>query len=275
MLLGNADDVRIEMAGDLPVAYLPGGSGPRLVLLHGLAQDHRTWSQVQEALGDFLTLACDLRGHGSTPLGKGDGTIAQLGNDLVSFLERVGPSVCVGFSLGGVVALWAAAERADLVNGVVAIATSSVVGKAAAASLAERIELFREGEPATIRSALLSDTRAQLADPKVDPVAVADQRVAALPDPTGYINGARAVLSMREQSVHDRLADISAPVLVVNGEHDRWCPRRAAEIMLEQLKTATFVELPGCGHLVTHDAPIDLAATVRDWLESKGEDDHF
>lgn len=275
MLPGNADDVRIEMAGDLPVAYRSNGSGPRLVLLHGLAQDHRSWSQVQDALGDYLTLACDLRGHGLTPLGKGDGTMAQLGNDLVAFLEDVGPSVCVGFSLGGVVALWAAAERADLVDGVVAVATSSVVGRAAATALEERIELFREGDPRTIRSALLSDTRAQLVEPEVDPVAVADERVAAVSDPAGYINGAQAVLSMREHSVHDRLADISAPVLVVNGEFDRWCPRRAAEIMLEELKRAAFVELPGSGHLIAHDVPVALAATIRDWLESKGENDQF
>ena len=50
---------------------------------------------------------------------------------------------------------------------------------------------------------------------------------------------------MREEPLNERLDRIVLPVLVVSGELDLWCPRRAAEIMLEHLADAEFVELDG------------------------------
>lgn len=270
MSVEDSADIRVELVDGLQVAYRSLGSGPRLVLVHGLAQDHQIWSRVQDGFPDYSTMAYDIRGHGRTPLGNGDGTLAQLGNDLVGFLENVGPATCIGFSLGGAIALWAAGERPDLVQKVVAVATSSVVGADAAEALQERIEVLQGGDPTRIWEVLYGDTTAQLGNREVDARSVAEERRAAIRDPAGYVNGARAVLSMRKDSLHDRLAQISAQVLIITGELDRWCPRRAAEIMLEQLKTAHFVELQGAGHLVTHDGPAAFAAALRGWLEAKG-----
>ncbi len=97
---------------DIDVHYREAGSGPAAVLIHGLAEDHRSWSGVQQELSDVHSYAYDLRGHGQTSLGEPKGTLAQLGGDLIAFLETVsGPAQCVGFSLGGTVVLWAAAQR--------------------------------------------------------------------------------------------------------------------------------------------------------------------
>jgi 3-oxoadipate enol-lactonase len=249
-------------------AYTQAGSGRRLVLVHGLGQDHRIWSDVQDLLVDFTTFACDLRGHGCTARADADGTLSQLADDLVAFLEVIGPAVCIGFSLGGAVALRAAAERPDLVEGVVALATSSVVGRAAEAGLLERIDLVSSGDREAIRTMLQEDTRSQLANAEADIEAITDLRVAALSDAQGYVNGARAVCSMRQDSLHERLRDISVPVLVISGELDVWCPRRAAEIMLENLPDASYVELPGVGHLVTDEAPDDLVREIRSWIST-------
>ena len=48
--------------GDLVVHYRRRGSGPAVVLLHGLAEDHRSWDAVAARLGGFTTYAVDLRG---------------------------------------------------------------------------------------------------------------------------------------------------------------------------------------------------------------------
>jgi pimeloyl-ACP methyl ester carboxylesterase len=167
------------------------------------------------------------------------------------------------------VVLWVAAERPDLVEGVVAVATSSVVGSAAAKAMTERIRLFENGDPDQLRSAILEDTRSQLARTDYDPEPLAAARLAAIGTGGGYINGARAVCAMRSDPIHQRLAEIVAPVLVVSGERDMWCPRRAAEIMLEQLGRARFVELPDVGHLLTDDALHRLAQIVRGWREEE------
>jgi 3-oxoadipate enol-lactonase len=264
------EDLPSETIGDLRVAYRRTGSGPLVVLVHGLAQDHAMWDPVRHDLRDVATLAYDVRGHGSTTLGRPEGTLDQLGGDLVALLERFGPAACVvGFSLGGTIALWAAAERPDLVGSVAAVATSSVVGARAAAGLRERIELFEAGDAASVRDAVVSDTRIQLASPGVDAEALAATRLRAIGDRGGYLNGARAMERMRVEPLNERLERIAVPVLVVTGEHDVVCPRRAADIMLEHLPGADFEELPGVGHLVTDERPELLTAVLQRWLADR------
>ncbi len=267
--MGTGDQTIFWDTGTQQVAGAVSGQGPRLVLIHGLGQDHRIWAEIQRALPGYHSFAYDIRGFGSSPLGAGAGTLAQLGQDLVEFLVAVGPATCVGFSLGGVIALWAAAERPELVEGVIAVATSSVVGKAAAAAMVQRIELFETASAERIYELMYEDTTAQLARSGNDVAALTLSRIEAIGDRGGYLNGARAVCSMRDESINDRLPAITAPVLIINGENDLWCPRRAAEIMLEQLPDAEFAELPGVGHLITDEDPLGLASIMRDWLQSE------
>jgi pimeloyl-ACP methyl ester carboxylesterase len=257
----------IERVRDLRVMCRRAGSGPLVVLVHGLAQDHAIWFEVQQGLPGFTTLAYDVRGHGSTSLADANGTLDQLGGDLVALLERCGAAACVvGFSLGGTIALWAAAERPDLVRSVAAVATSSVVGSAAAAGLRARIELFEQADDVDVRDAVASDTRAQLASDEVDVEAIVAARMRAIGNRGGYLNGARAMERMRAEPLNDRLERIAVPVLVVTGEHDVVCPRRAANIMLEHLHRAALAELPGVGHLIVDVRPGLLTSVLRRWF---------
>lgn len=252
---------------DIDVAYRPAGRGATVVLIHGLGQDHQMWTAQQEMLNGYRTIAYDLRGHGRSTAGEGDGTLAQLGGDLIALLDHVGPARCVGFSLGGTVALWAASERPDLVPAVAAIATSSVVGRAAAAFFAARIELFSAGDPNAIRKAAVEDTRSQIAAGSLDVEALAAARLEAIGNARGYINAARAMVALREVPLNDRLELIRQPVIVISGEHDAFCPRRAAEIMLEHLVDARFEELPGVGHLVADEDPDAVTRVLQQWLD--------
>jgi len=253
--------------GDIEVAYRQVGRGQRLVLIHGLGQDMNIWNEVQADWTGVESIAYDLRGHGATSLGQGEGTITQFGRDLVSFLEMTGPAVCIGFSLGGSIALWAAAERPDLVLGVIAVATSSVVGRVAAESMEHRISEVLTGDSGTMRTIIEEDTRSQLAGADANFASIVEARLAAIGDARGYVNGARAVRNMRDDPLNPRLEKIAQPVLVITGSMDPWCPRRAAEIMLEHLSHATFEELVGVGHLVTDIAAPDFLAVARPWVK--------
>ena len=267
MSLVDKNETQSVRLGGVDVAYREHGSGPRIVLIHGLGQDHGIWATVQDQLADYTTLAYDVRGHGASSLGNADGTITQLGRDLIEYLEHFGPAISVGFSLGGSIVLWAAAERPELFVGVVVVATSSVVGSAAAKAMEERIAKFEGGDSEEIRAILFEDTVAQLADSAFDADALTATRIRAIGDARGYLNAARAVHGMHEDSLNPLLNRIQNPVLVVSGERDVWCPRRAAEIMLEHLENATFEELAGVGHLVTDVAPERLVAVMRGWMK--------
>lgn len=268
--MGDADNdaelTRVRL-GDLDVAFRAVGEGPPVVLVHGLAQDHGMWAAQQRDLSGYRTLAYDVRGHGASGLGEPAGTLAQLGGDLIAFLERFGPARCVGFSLGGTVVLWAAAERPDLVQDALVMATSSVVGRRAAAFFNERIALFSGADEEAIRAALLEDTRGQLAGSGVDAEAVLAERLRAIGDRRGYINAARAMAAINAEPLNDRLERIAGPVLVISGERDQFAPRRAAEIMLEHLPQGRFEELPGVGHLLTDEDPDAVTDVIGRWLE--------
>lgn len=252
--------------GDIEVACTERGEGPPVVLVHGLAEDRRSWATVQAAIGARHTLAVDLRGHGGTTLGDAEGTLAQLGADLARLLEtRTGPAACVGYSLGGTVVLWAAAHHPDLVSRAVVTGTSTVVGRAAVDFFAARIEAIgrdREAFAADLRE----DTRAQIATRGHDLDAIVARRLEAIGDGGGYVNAARAMMRLRDEPLTPLLASVRCPVTVIGGEHDAFCPRRAADIMLDALARASYREIAGAGHLMTVDRPAEYAAAIREAL---------
>jgi pimeloyl-ACP methyl ester carboxylesterase len=90
------------------MAYRIAGSGPALVLIHGITSDSSTWRRVMPYLArDFTVIAPDLPGHGSSAKPKGDyslGANASFVRDLLLALGHSRASI-VGHSLGGGVAM--------------------------------------------------------------------------------------------------------------------------------------------------------------------------
>lgn len=83
------------------------GSGPDLIVLHGLFGSHQNWHPVARRLsGHFRVHTVDLRNHGASPHHP-EVNYAVMSEDLRSFLDREGISVIhlLGHSLGGKVAM--------------------------------------------------------------------------------------------------------------------------------------------------------------------------
>ena len=254
--------------GDISVGYTRAGKGPPAVMIHGLAEDRNSWADVQRRLSDFTTYAYDLRGHGETGLGRAEGTLEQLGGDLIAFLEaRTGPADCIGYSLGGTVVLWVAARRPDLVPRATVAGTSTVVGRRAAAFFRDRIETIRNDFPA-FADLLKEDTRQQLASAGGRLDEVAARRLKAVGTGEGYVNAARAMARLNEHPLTPSLPGIACPVHVIGGEADLFCPRKAADIMLAALRRGTYREVAQAGHLMSVDQPEAYAKAIRNALES-------
>ena len=179
------------------------------------------------------------------------------------FLESVtGPAPCVGFSLGGTIVLWAAASRPDLIPHAVVAGTSTVVGRAAAAFFRERIELVSINF-AAFPEALRSDTEKQIVSAKGNLGDVTDElRVDPVGNGDGYVNAARAMLGLHQEPLTPRLGEIRCHVDVVGGDADVFCPRKAADIMVEALPHATYHEIANCGHWMPVDQPEAYAHTL-------------
>jgi pimeloyl-ACP methyl ester carboxylesterase len=89
-------------------AYLRAGSGPALLLLHGLACDHTTWDRVVPLLAErYTVIAPDLLGHGLSDKPRADYTLGGYANGMRDLLTVLGIDkvTVVGHSFGGGVAM--------------------------------------------------------------------------------------------------------------------------------------------------------------------------
>ena len=241
--------------GDITVNYRQRGSGPPVVLLHGLAEDHRSWDAVAAHLGEFALYEVDLRGHGRTTPGDGAGTLSQLSDDLAAFLRVVtGPAAVVGYSLGGTIGLKAATVPTTLIDHLIVVATSSVVGTAAAEFFAERIAQLEAGDGAGFRAGLRDDTSKQIVT-GADLDDLVARRVIAVGDGRGYINAARAMIGIRSEPLNPLLSQVDVPLDIVGADNDVFCPRRASQIIADAVPHSRFHEVAGSGHLLSVDQP--------------------
>jgi len=255
---------------DIEVAWSEWGRGEPLLLVHGLGEDRRSWRKLLPWLAlRRCVLAYDLRGHGETSLGDAEGTLRQLSDDLVALLDALGlerVDLC-GFSLGGTVALRTAIDRPDRVRALLPVATSSRVGRAAAAWYEERARLADAG-PDRLHPVLCRDTRDQLAGA---PWELEDHwlvRREATGDPRGFAAACRALIGLHRHPLDPELADIRARTLVVSAERDPLCPPGAGEALAAAIPDARLEVVEGSGHHIPLERPEALSALILRFLES-------
>ena len=255
--------------GDLDVAWYEWGRGEPLVLVHGLADDHRAWRKVVPWLAlRHRVVAYDLRGHGQTSLGEAQGTLDQLGADLIALLDALQldrVDLC-GFSLGGTIVMRAAIDHPERVGRLLPTATSSRVGRAAAGWYRERVELGDQGVE-RVRATLEEDTRQQFENAPEDLAAHWRIRRESTADSRGYLNGCRAMVGLSERALDPELERIQAPTRVIAAELDRNCPPVAAEIIVDRIPGAGLVVIPGSGHQVEVEKPAELSAAILEFLD--------
>ena len=109
--------------GEIEINYVVGpNNGPPLVLIPGQGADWTTYKKVLPTLSqDYHVYAVDVRGHGKSDWTTGDYTFTSIGRDFTALLETVvqEPAIVSGNSSGGLISLWLAANRPDLVKGII------------------------------------------------------------------------------------------------------------------------------------------------------------
>ena len=240
------------------------GAGPPIVLVHGLALDHRSWHHQYGDLADrFRLVGIDLRGHGRSTLGSAPIGPHRFAADLAAVFEELDlrGAVLVGHSLGGTVVGQLCADRPDLVHE--RVAGLVFVGSFASAIAGEG--RFRERfSPTMIRMAARFQTKTEpRGTPSTGALAYAMARSPFGPHPqpeqvrftldmgaacSPAVMGAATVGNL-DYDVREALAQIDRPALVVRGEHDTLATDRSAAQLEAALGDAEMVVVDGCGHL--------------------------
>lgn len=269
----SASPIRYLTRPEGRLAYTDTGSGPLVVAVPGMGDLRSTYDDVVPALvaAGHRVVVADLRGHGDSDTTFTTHGDVATGTDLVALVEHLdaGPAVLMGSSMGGSAAVWAAAERPELVRGLVLLAphlreTASPAqartyrllyrtlfarpwGAAAWASL--YTSMFAKGRKGARHAEHVARIRRSMSD-------------------ASHLRSFRDLAGALDHSVIEPLvAEVQAPSLVVVGELDPDYKDAGAELarMGGALDGATLL-LPGVGHYPQHQAPEVVTPAVLDFL---------
>ncbi len=266
-------------------AFRVAGSGPAILLIHGIGDNSTTWSSVQSTLAQrFTVIAPDLLGHGKSDKPRADYSVAAYANgmrDLLSVLdiERV---TVVGHSLGGGVAMQFAYQFPQLVDRLILVGAGGVtkdvnfalriaslpMGSEALALL--RLPLVLPALQMMGRAAGLAIGSTGLGRDIPEMLRILED----LPEPTAssaFARTLRAVVDWRGQVVTmlDRCyLTESVPVQLIWGSHDSVIPVSHARLAHAAMPGSQLEIFERSGHFPFHDDPDRFVEIVERFIDS-------
>jgi pimeloyl-ACP methyl ester carboxylesterase len=256
-------DNRIEVAG-YRLHYVEAGSGPPVVLLHGLGADTRTWRVAIPALAAAAHVyALDQLGFGQSDKPEISYRVQTLVDSLAGFLDalHLDRASIVGNSLGGWVAASFAASHPERVDRLVLVDAAGygepgqIVEDYLAGfdpAMAAQVQQFLSGMTPEERRAMEAGLAAYFA-----------RRSRG----DGYAMGSLIQSIVRgEDALGDSVKKITAPTLVLWGRNDPVIPVHVADELAKDIPKARKVVLDGCGHRPQVECSAAFNQAVRAFL---------
>ena len=265
------------------VAYRSAGSGPVIMLAHGITSTSGTWERVLPALAErFTVIAPDLLGHGESAKPRGDYSLGAYASGLRDILVALGhdKATFVGHSLGGGVAMQLAyqfperCERLVLVSSgglgrelgfllraatlpgsewvIPLLASRGLLGAGRAVGGA----LARVGLRAGTDMAQMAQGHATLADPETRAAFV--QTLRTIVEPSGQRVDASDRLYLAEH----------VPFLIIWGERDSMIPVAHGRAAHELVPSSRLEIFPEAGHFPQLDEPQLFVDVLTDFMDS-------
>jgi pimeloyl-ACP methyl ester carboxylesterase len=253
-------------AGDARLCYRDDGAGPALVLVHGWLLDSTIWAAQVKAWSPRLrVLRLDRRGFGQS---SGAPDLAADARDVVRLLDRLGieRAAVLGMSQGARIALHLADTVPQRVACLVLDGAPAIAGLPGDWPSETPVEHYRNLRLARGIGAL----RDELATHPLMQLRTRDPVARAMLDAMlERYDGADLLAATPTTSVDvspGRLAQLSLPVLLLNGALDTPVRLHVAEALSRLLPAAERQVLPSAGHLACLDARETYGAVVLEFL---------
>ena len=237
--------VRYELAGP--------EHGPVLVFSNSLGTDLGMWDpQMAELSRTHRILRYDMRGHGKSSATPGPYTIAQLADDVIGLLDRLGiqkADFC-GLSMSGMIGMELARRAPQRMRKVVICNTAPKLGSVATWNT--RIETVRTAGMKAVADGVIErwftpEFRAS------SPVQVESTKQMLLnTPPEGY---AACCAAIRDMDATGWIAEIRIPTLIIHGSRDPVTAPDEGQKMAKAIPGAQLVELP-----VAHMSNVEAAS---------------
>jgi len=255
----------------MKLAWERHGSGPPLLLIHGLGYARWGWEPVLPGLAErFDIVLFDNRGIGESDAPPGPYSVVEMAADAVQVLDEAGieRAHVVGTSLGGMIAQELALTHAERVDRLVLACTTpggpkahpmpqvTVALMAEAATLEPAVALRRFVENALAPASVAAHP--ELVD------RIMAHRLATAQQPAAWAAQASAGATF---DAYDRLGALAAPTLVQHGGEDVVVDPQNADLLVELLPDARIERFSGTGHLFFWEEPERFVASVSAFLE--------
>lgn len=252
--------------GTFRVAIDGDAAAPALVLGNSLGTTLEMWEpQVPAFAQTFRVIRYDTRGHGGSPVTPGPYSFEELGQDVLAVLDALGvvrASFC-GISMGGHTGLWLGAHAADRLQALAVCNSAARIG--ALGPWMERAAMVRSAGAAGMRTLAESAPgrwfTAEFAQAHPAVVQRAQEWIAGI-DPEGY---AACCEALGASDLHNALARIDTPTLLVAGDQDPVTTVADAQTMHAAIRGSRLVVLPA-SHLSNLEAPQAFSAAVLGFL---------
>jgi pimeloyl-ACP methyl ester carboxylesterase len=259
------------------IAYRTGGSGPLLVLLHGITSNSATWDRALPRLARRHTvLAPDLLGHGRSDKLRGDYSIGAHANTVRDLLDALGhrSATFIGHSLGGGVALQLAYQYPERVERLVLVAPGgfgrevTVLLRAASLPGSGPVLAFAASRPVVEAGTLLAGALGRIGLHGSTDLEELGRAYALLSDRASrraFIHTLRSVVDHDGQRVSalDRIEILKGvPSLIVWGGRDRILPAHQGERIHREAPHTQLQVFKHAGHFPHRDDPARFVRAV-------------
>ncbi len=266
-----------------PIAYRQAGSGPVVVLIHGITSDSGTWRRVMPYLARrFTVIAPDLFGHGASAKPKGDYSLGAHASALRDLLVALGHdrATFVGHSLGGGIAMQLSyqfperCERLVLVDSGGLGRDVSVLLRAATLPGSELVLPLLVASRLLDLGRLAGNVLRRLglrAGTDIEEIARGHATLSDGGARGAFVHTLRAVVDPGGQRVNasNRLyLTKHLPLLLMWGEHDSLIPAAHGRATQEQVPDSRLELFADSGHFPQLDEPERFLDVLIDFIES-------
>jgi pimeloyl-ACP methyl ester carboxylesterase len=243
----------------ISLGYERRGKGTPLVLIHGYPLDHSIWNEVLPRLEDaFDVILPDVRGFGQSTTIDDPYFVDDMASDVAALLDHLGieKAAIAGHSMGGYIALAFARLYPTHIRGLGLIATQ------AAADTPERKKGRYDTAQQVAEKGVEVVTEAMATKLSADPQLQSFARDTIQRQSIPGIIGALKAMAERDEAM-SLLRLLEYAVVIVHGNADMLIPVERALEMKEVVTHASYVELPGVGHLPMMEAAEKTAEALK------------
>lgn len=255
----NAADLEVKYVPGSPrIAYVQTGAGEPVVFLHGVGGNRHNWdAQVESFSATHTVIAWDARGYLDSDDYDGPCRFEDFSHDLKRLLDHLGidKAHLVGLSMGGRILMDFSVRYPHKVQSLVLAGSFPSFGKALTPAQQDEYMRLRRQPLEAGRS--FKELAPELVQALLGPAASDDDRRRLSRSieqlrPGSYLKTLQATLGFDKS---EEIKTITAPVLLIYGEHDRLVTPALGLQVHAAIRNSTYVVVPGVGHLINIEAP--------------------